>query len=342
MRRYPYKKYLLLVGVLFLLLSLPPIFISYFRGKVIILFSPLMKLSHLTDKKTEEGRLEAENHLLRIEIGKLRALLEYCRPEDPFVTKAVAAQIIYRDPGFWSSSVWIDVGEKTDPIIQKNSPVVLGRSLVGVIDYVGKKQSRVRLITDVGLKPAVRAVRGHAQNLALVEHIKPILHHLSVRKDLPVSKEDQFALGRLLTQFKERLAEESESWYLAKGVLQGSGTPLWRGRNQILRGIGFNYDFSDEKGPARELVSGTLPSKSTLLSMPILKEGDLLLTSGFDGVFPPGLAVAEVTKIFPLREGAYTYEIEAAPVVGNLDSLKTLFVIPPVGYEVEDQPGSLG
>lgn len=339
MRRYPYKKYLLLVGALFILLSLPPMFMRSVRGKIFALFSPAMKLASGGLRDSEGDRLEAENHLLRIEIGKLRALLEHSVPDDPLLVKAVAARVIYRDPGTWTSSLWIDAGELTDPIIRKNSPVVVGRALVGVIDYVGKRQSRVRLITDVGLKPAVRAVRGHAQNMALVENITPVLRHLSMRKDLPISREEQIALGRMLTQFKERLSEDCEGWYLAKGILQGSGTPLWRSVNHTLRGIGFNYDFPDAFGPARELETGKpVDAKSALPAVPIIKVHDLLVTTGLDGVFPPGLSVAEVTKIHPLKEGGYTYEIEAVPVVGNLDSLQTLFVIPPVGYDEEDQP----
>lgn len=340
MRRYPYKKYLLLIGALFLLLSLPPLFMRSIRGKVFALFFRPMKLSSRGLRDSESERLEAENHLLRIEIGKLHALLEHAAPDDPLLAKAAPARVIYRDPGTWTSSVWIDVGEQTGPVVQKNSPVVVGRALVGVIDYVGKKQSRVRLISDVGLKPAVRAVRGHAQNMALVEHINPVLRHLSLRKDLPVSREEQIALGRMLTQFKERLSEDSEGWYLAKGILQGAGTPSWRSVNHTLRGVGFNYDFPDAFGPARDLETGKpMDAKSALPAMPIIKVHDLLVTTGLDGIFPPGLSVAEVTKIFPLREGAYTYEIEAVPVVENLDSLQTLFVIPPLGYEEEDQPG---
>lgn len=339
MRRYPYKKYLLLVGALFLLLSLPPLFMGSVRGKVFAFFSPAMKLASSHLKNSESERLEVENHLLRIEIAKLRSLLEHSMPDDPLLAKTVAARVIYRDPGSWSSSVWIDVGEWHDPMIQKNSPVVVGRALVGVVDYVGHKQSRVRLISDVGLKPAVRAVRGQAQNMALVEHINPVLRHLSVRKDLPISKDNQMLLGRMLTQFKERLAEDAEGWYLAKGILQGSGAPLWRSVNHTLRGIGFNYDFSDAFGPARELETGKpTDPKSSLPAAPLIKVQDLLVTTGLDGVFPPGLSVAEVTKIFPLKEGAYTYEIEAIPIVENLDSLQTLFVIPPIGYNEEDQP----
>lgn len=336
MRRYPYKKYLLLVGALFLLLSLPSFFTRAIRGKLFSLFSPVLKRASSHSKGSAHERLESENHLLRLEIGRLRSLLDHSMLGQEF-PKVVAARVIYRDPLSWSSSLWIDVGELTDPIIQKNSPVIVGRFLVGIVDYVGKRQSRVRLISDVALKPSVRAVRGHAQNMVLADHLKVIIRHLTHRKDLPLGSNEQAPLLRMLTKFHDHLSEDSEGYYLAKGIIQGGGTPLWRSVNQSLRGIGFNYDFPDEKGPARELVSGKpVDPKSTLPAIPIIKVNDLLVTTGFDGIFPAGLAIAEVTKISPLREGAYTYEIEATPVAGNLDALQTLFVIPPVGYDKEE------
>ena len=58
-----------------------------------------------------------------------------------------------------------------------------------------------------------------------------------------------------------------------------------------------------------------------------------LVTTGMDGVFPMGLKIAEVTRVYPLREGAYSYEIDAVPFVKNLDSLQTVFIIPKVGFD---------
>lgn len=192
---------------------------------------------------------------------------------------SMPARVIYRDPSSWSSSLWVNVGEENNralghPVIAKNSPVVAGGALVGVVDYVGNKQTRVRLITDSGLSPAVRAIRGAG-------------------------------------------LEES---YLAKGELHGSSTPFWRSRGVMLKGIGFNYDYPDEEGPARELKSER--------SVPLLKEGDFLVTSGLDGVFPPGLRVGLISSIAPLKEGGYAYEIEARPAANHLNDLQTVFILP--------------
>ena len=44
--------------------------------------------------------------------------------------------------------------------------------------------------------------------------------------------------------------------YLAKGELYGSSKPLWRTQRHQLKGTGFNYDFADGEGPARDLQTG--------------------------------------------------------------------------------------
>lgn len=191
---------------------------------------------------------------------------------------SVPAQVIYRDPSSWSSSLWVNVGEENNQtlgcsVVSKNSPVISDGALVGVVDYVGKKQARVRLITDSGLSPAVRAVRG-------------------------INLEDG---------------------YLAKGEVHGSSAPFWRSRGPILKGVGFNYDYPDEEGHARDLNG----------PVPLLKEGDVLLTSGLDGVFPPGLQVGFVTRIAPLKEGSYAYEMEARPAASHLNDLQSVFILPP-------------
>ena len=82
--------------------------------------------------------------------------------------KAIPAKVIYRDPASWSSFVWLGVGEKhnralQEPIIVKNSPVVMGNVLVGVVEEVEEMQCKVRLITDSSLIPSVRSVRGGEQ-----------------------------------------------------------------------------------------------------------------------------------------------------------------------------------
>ena len=107
---------------------------------------------------------------------------------------------------------------------------------------------------------------------------------------------------------------------MAKGEVHGSSSPFWRSRSPILRGVGFNYEYADEEGAPKDLRS----------EVPILQKGDLLVTSGLDGVFPMGLKVGTVIHCDPLKQGSYSYEIDVKPIASNLNDLQTLFVLPPV------------
>jgi rod shape-determining protein MreC len=252
---------------------------------------------------------------------------------------AVPSQVIYRDPSSWGSTLWINVGEEDNKIlgsrvIAKNSPVVSGLSLVGVIDYVGQKQSRVRLITDLGVCPAVRASRGFSQNREVSFLLESIIDRLQCRQDLFSSEEEKNILFKNLLSLKEKMGEEKEEIYLAKGELHGSAAPFWRSRGILLKGIGFNYDYPDVEGSSRDLRSGRLVSTGDS-PLSLLKTGDLLVTSGLDGIFPPGFFVATVTTVAPLKQGAYAYELQAQPTVHSLNDLETLFVLPSSSSEIE-------
>lgn len=227
----------------------------------------------------EMERLKLENGLIK---NELKALKQHFGDDLGYIFymdfDVVPAKVIFRSPIAWESSLWVNVGKATNAqlgreVVAYHSPVVEGKSIIGVIDYVGEKQSRVRLITDSGLTPAVRACR-----------------------------------GKLL---------------LAKGEVHGCSEPLWRSQRHLLKGTGFNYDFPDHPLPP-----GT----------ELLKEGDLLVTTGLDGVFPPNLHVGKVTKIAPTKEGDYFWELEAEPTAPHLNDLNYLFVLKPVGYEADDKP----
>lgn len=310
MRRKSYKKYIILGFTLFFLLSLPTLVVEKLRSRAIAVVFPFLRQA--AGKSSEEAKkLEAENYLLRKELVKAKQKGD---------VSVVTAHVIYRNPHSWGSTFWVDVGSSS---VSKNSPVLVGGALVGLVDFVGKHQARVRLITDIGLKPSVRAVRGSLQNAQLSEHIESVLRHVQGRVDLPMEEMEQLELIAALEKLQKNLELDRETLYLAKGILEGGGPPLWRSRNHILKGIGFNYDFSDDAGPSRPLLSDP----------PILQAHDLLITTGLDGIFPPGLRVAEISKVLPLKEGAYAYEIEAIPVVKNLDSIQTVFIIPSIAHE---------
>jgi rod shape-determining protein MreC len=106
--------------------------------------------------------------------------------------------------------------------------------------------------------------------------------------------------------------------YLAKGELRGSSSCLWRTLSPSLKGVGFNLAFADEEKTV---------SPETIL----LQEGDALVTTGFDGVFPPDLPVGIVTKVFPSSFGVHLYDIDVQLLAQNLWELGSVFVLPPRG-----------
>lgn len=255
--------------------------------------------------------------------------------------QALPANVIYREPSSWNSSLWLNVGDKNNEaigkqIVQKNSIVLKDNNLIGIVEYVEKNKCRVRLITDSGLIPSVRAIRGKEQNKELCHFIDGALERLSSRDDLFENEDEKKKSLLELTKLKEKAVSE-EDRFLAKGELMGSALPLFRLQGKVLKGIGFNYDFSDAEGPAREIRTGKILEKTTFVQKihePLIKKGDLLVTTGLDGVFPAGLPVAFVTEVLSLEEGSFTYEIRAKSTAGDLDDLSTLFVIPPLEVNV--------
>ncbi|MCB1136227.1 MAG: hypothetical protein KDK78_08170 [Chlamydiia bacterium] len=227
--------------------------------------------------------LEVDNLLLRERLRHLEAVLGQSQDlsvsgEQP---QLLPANVIARDRAQWTNCMWVDAGTNTgSPLLQKGSPVVVGSHLIGVIDYVGKRQSRVRLISDPSLVPSVRILR---------------------------------------------YAEDGTAQYLAKGELQG----LKRDQvtDTLLRGVGFNYDFGDCYGPARDLLSGRPVGQNEGEPTSLARAGDLLVTTGMDGLFPEGLQVATVEKVMPLKPGAYSFSLLARPSAGSLDALHTVLIL---------------
>jgi hypothetical protein len=213
-------------------------------------------------------------------------------------------------------------------VIAENSPVLIGNSVVGVIDLIHKTQSRVRLITDNRLSIAVRAARGRQQDHFLLEQLNTLVFSLEKRPNSNCSQEVQEAISAL-TRLKDQFIPIDQNMYLAKGELQGTGRPLWRSCGSFLKGTGFNYDFSDEEGPARDLRSGlTYEKSSKLSSVALLSVGDLLITTGLDGIFPAGLHVGVVSKVDILQEGQCFYHLEAMATAGSFDEINFVCVLP--------------
>lgn len=69
-----------------------------------------------------------------------------------------------------------------------------------------------------------------------------------------------------------------------------------------------------------------------------VQEGDALTTSGVDGVYPPGLAVARVTRIERRADAGFA-RILLTPAA-NLDNLRHLLVLEPLTAQMPPRPAS--
>lgn len=346
--------YFLIFFSLLAIMSLSHSTTERIRGNFIALMAPIWdrfsqvktspplfaaKPNPLLALQEEVYQLRLENQLLTQQQDLTNSLKE--KDSTTAKTFVLPARVIFRSLDSWGHVLWINLGEinnQATPIkvIAKHSPVLMGDTVIGMIDYVGQQQSRVRLITDASLILSVRAVRGGEQEAFLAEHVAYLLQALQTKKLSTISKDEGETVTQLLTRIQSELDLTKKTWYLAKGELQGCVSPF--AAYPMLKGTGFNYDFSDEKGEARDLRTGRFIHDSQSSPIPILKQNDLLVTTGMDGIFPAGLKVAIVTKIKLLKEGDYFYELEAKPAAGNLNELSRVFVIPPLGYHEQDEP----
>ncbi|SPN73856.1 rod shape-determining protein MreC,rod shape-determining protein MreC,rod shape-determining protein MreC [Chlamydia serpentis] len=274
------------------------------------------------------ANLELENLILKERVAALEGKLAFYKvsnhtpslfPEilTPYFHNLVEGRVIYRDYAHWSSSCWVNIGKSHG--IRKNSPVLSGKVLVGLVDYVGENQSRIRLITDVGMKPSVVAMRGKIQVLWIKDSLNELITQVEELSHAYILEKDKYEKIILLKELDSLIQGEQENQILSRGILSGIGGAFWREGSLSLEGEGF---CSSE-------------GKSLL-------PGDILVTTGLDGIFPPGLLVARVTKVKAPRDGACTFKIEAQPLERNMMELSRLFILPPLEFNPNDRPDIFG
>jgi rod shape-determining protein MreC len=369
MRRNVYYPFLFIIAALFLFLTLPSSITGKLRSVAVGMVSPIWAGFHGEQKQSiDRLQLSLENQRLhealeevfewvlaeeeiqkqQEELEKISEKIQEKSPSRDFFLRrkkelqkridlqlqALPAKIIFRDPLSRSHFVWINVGEKENEslgkkIVAVDSPVVVGDCLFGVVEEVEKKRSKVRLITDAGLSVSVRSVRGASQEKVFHQMLGDLGSFLKEKEELFASMEEKEIFLKILLKIQENLSREKREWFLAKGILQGSNLPLWTFGSQKLKGTGFNYDCKDAEGESRDLKTGKSTAGESLEKMALIAAGDLLITSGMDGIFPPGLSVATVCHVFPLKEGATCYDLEAEPLAFDLQDLSVVFVLPP-------------
>jgi len=248
----------------------------------------------------------------------------------------LVSPVLFQAQTSWSNTLWINAGTETKaPFpITKNCPVLSGNSLIGIIDFVAKNACRVRLLSDPTVHPAVRVVRTNSTNRRALYATKELLNTL---ENNPDSSRPELipALTRLLSHFAESLPEPAKV-RLAKGELLGADHPS---EPTVWRGVGFNYDTADSEGEPRDLRTGQRTVHDSKL--PLIQPGDLLETSGLDGFFPRGLHVAIVTEVFPLEEGATSYQILAKTEAPEFPHFDFLTIIAPQPQEPLSPPGAV-
>lgn len=257
-----------------------------------------------------------EEHLLSTQVKEHSPPL-FTKVLSPYFQNLVVSHVVYRDPSYWGSSCWVDVGKNQG--IRKNSPVVVGKVLIGLVDYVGEKQSRVRLITDVGMKPSVIAVRGGIQNWIVKDQIQTLIDRLIILSQTSTLSDEHNKVLHHLQYLNDMLQCNEKNEFQLRGVLCGKGGALWKTQSSVLQGD--HFCFVKGKG---------------------LIQGDLLVTTGLDGVFPPGLLVAEITKVFPPNEGACCFKIEATSLAKDNLSGSTFLILPPMEFNPNDRPDIFG
>lgn len=270
----------------------------------------------------ENERLHTQCALLEEKLANAHQELDVRRAHP----EAIPAQVVFRSLDSWDQALWINVGTETNRAVTLNSPVVIGQSLVGLIDCATARYARVCLVTDSHITPSVRVARGGAQDGCIAESIAYLKRELMRMKHVSMEKEETAQLHSLLEKLETELYPFKKTWLLAKGELRGGVRHKDR---LIFQGTGFNYDFADKAGDSRELRTGRPLHMPNAPAIPILRLHDLLITTGMDGKFPPGLHVGVVSQIIPLKEGDYFYQIEAIPTAGDFDAISTVCVLPP-------------
>ncbi len=311
MFRNNYLQYATLAFALLIIISFPKRAQNAMRNQF---FKPFIPLANLTFKPSKTSNTFSKQPPLQ------RNLYQ------PTYPNSTLAKVIYRSPTNWNSFFWINC-KKNDGNIVINSPVLYQNTLIGVVDYLGKSQARVKLITNSNLTVSVRAMRGKNQYYDLLNHLNALSSYNCIQ--------DQQSLYSLLTGLKTQILQSKESLYLAKGELFGLSQPLWRSDGKVLLGRGFNCSVKDQLSIARELSSGDPIHNTGDNNIALILPDDLLITTGFDGVFPDGLAVAKVLTVDPMEEGAYYYSLKATPIIADLDSLNQVEVILPLNFEPE-------
>lgn len=224
------------------------------------------------------------------------------------------AKVFFYDFVPWSHQAWVNVGKEEG--IQPNSPVTVGGVVVGVIEEVKDHQSQMRLITDPKLIIAARLAQGKWKDRFLWSQFLALSYHCSLYEEY----QHNASLLKKLAREVESTLSVCPSKLTAKGLVKGSSSLLYKGAC-VLEGKEFQCEKADEESP------------SLSLSSLVIQNGDLLVTSGLDGIFPPGLFLGLVSKV---NQKDFSYDLSISSCAGDLSLLEYVTILPPVSVKAYD------
>lgn len=183
MRRSNPLKMIKLAVCVMLVFLLPLSIKSHMRSTTAYLLSPFYLLSKPFLKESKKtfayekriAELEVENFKLLSKIEDLTTLHQQYHALDDqelrvlqsreknlerlldIQLKAIVARPLFRSLDQYSQGIWINAGKREGVV--NHSPVIVGQTAIGMVDFVDDKQSKVRLINDPKMSVAVRLVR---------------------------------------------------------------------------------------------------------------------------------------------------------------------------------------
>lgn len=282
------------------------------RGGAAWCVTPLWSwVAHLHASQDAEVVLREKIRVLELENLALRTELQD-RSTSPTTSSpqwALRARVIARDPGSWTQAAWIDVGRNNTPEgspLQRNSPVVLGQTLIGMVEYVGRSQSLVRLLSDPHCCPSLEIVGRERDGIA----------DAASRLALLLSRAEGEGNSQALQMLESLSRRRGEEISTVRGVLRGMDGQA----SHCLRGQLYLGEIAWK-------TQSTLPSA-----------GALIQTSGNDGIFPRGLRVAALHSIRPPRPGEVAREFLALPEADLEGDLYWVTVLAPRSTESKESP----
>ena len=322
----PNYRYLLVYFLVACLLFLP----ERIEKRIAFLIEECKLSFHPTSKKGKKQPVAQSTVASKKELSEEEKLFHLALDD---LSPWVLSQVISHQETPWSHTAWINVGKTSEGLpfaIEQNCPVVYGKHVVGVVEQVGEKASLIRLLSDPLLRPSVQVMR-HGRDSSLDEAILLLKTKVEQGRGFFQNERHTKAFSQLLSELESSLPSNSEL-LLAKGELQGA---LSLRQPTLLRGVGFNYDIADEKGPARDIRTGQVDAKGAKLSL--ILPGDLLLTTGMDGLYPPGFQAGRVQKVLSLEEGGFAYEIEAIISCPTFLRLSKVAILPALPQEIHEE-----